>query len=170
MKSRGVVCLQHKPPPRCDERAEMSAYYLFKFSLRGPTSEVSGSLRSALTYLFTLRLSAFGDGDVAWPERISLVSKRSIGTSRLRNFDTEHPFSFCYEQQFAIAWKASLTCTPPPICASTQGSQTALIRRAMNAASQQRNTRRPNSRNAFVSLVLVTDERTEAIRSAFLLA
>jgi hypothetical protein len=31
--------------------------------------------------------------------RISLVSMRSAEALRLRNFGTEHPFSYCYELQ-----------------------------------------------------------------------
>src|SRR4029077_18426068 len=38
-------------------------------------------------------------------------------------------------RQLSIAWKASLTRTPPPICTSALGSQTALIWRAVGAAN-----------------------------------
>jgi hypothetical protein len=37
--------------------------------------------------------------------------------------------------QLSTAWKASLTRTPPPICTSTLGSQTALIWRAVGVAN-----------------------------------
>jgi hypothetical protein len=46
-----------------------------------------------------------------------------------------------------IAWKASLTRTPPPICTFAPGSQTALIWRAMGAANVLRNTSCLISRN-----------------------
>jgi hypothetical protein len=46
-----------------------------------------------------------------------------------------------------IAWKASLTRTPPPICTFAPGSQTALIWRAMGAANALRNTSCLISRN-----------------------
>ena len=38
--------------------------------------------------------------------------------------------------QLSFAWKASLTRTPPPICTSALGSQTALVRRAMGVANE----------------------------------
>jgi len=46
-----------------------------------------------------------------------------------------------------IAWKASPTRTPPPICTSALGSQTALVWRAVGAASGIRDTSCPISRN-----------------------
>jgi hypothetical protein len=61
--------------------------------------------------------------------------------------DTEQPFSYCYELQPIIAWKTPPTCIPPPICMSAQGSQTALIRRAVGVANGLRNTRASVSRN-----------------------
>jgi hypothetical protein len=42
--------------------------------------------------------------------------------------------------QPSIAWKASLTRIPPPICASALGSKTALVLRAVSAANEYRNT------------------------------
>lgn len=39
--------------------------------------------------------------------------------------------------QSSFAWKASLTRTPPPICASAPGSQTALIWRAVGVADKK---------------------------------
>jgi hypothetical protein len=39
--------------------------------------------------------------------------------------------------QLSIAWKASLTRTPPPICTSALGSQTALIWRAVGVANNK---------------------------------
>ena len=38
--------------------------------------------------------------------------------------------------QLSFAWKASLTRTPPPICTSALGSQTALVRRASSVANE----------------------------------
>ena len=52
------------------------------------------------------------------------------------NLGTEHPFSCCYEQPFAITWKASPTYISPPICTPTQGSLIRTISRAVSAASQ----------------------------------
>jgi hypothetical protein len=40
-------------------------------------------------------------------------------------------------RQSSFAWKASLTHTPPPICASAPGSQTALIWRAVGVANKK---------------------------------
>ena len=49
--------------------------------------------------------------------------------------------------QSSFAWRASLTRTPPPICAFAPGSQTALIWRAEGVADKQINTPRGFSDN-----------------------
>jgi hypothetical protein len=54
---------------------------------------------------------------------------------RPRNFDTRPLCSYCYELQPEHRLETSLTRTPPPICAFAQGSQTALIWRAVGAAN-----------------------------------
>ncbi|MFT5556022.1 MAG: hypothetical protein ACI9P3_005464 [Bradyrhizobium sp.] len=48
----------------------------------------------------------------------------------------DHPH-IAMSRQSSFAWKASLTHTPPPICASALGSQTALIWRAVGVANKK---------------------------------
>src|SRR5687768_7308317 len=55
---------------------------------------------------------------------------------RLRNLNTEQPFSYCYELRTQHRLESVATRTPPPICTSALGSLTALVWRAWGAASQ----------------------------------
>jgi hypothetical protein len=90
-------------------------------------------------------------------ERYLSCSRSETRMSRLRNFDTEPPSSYCYELQPKIARKASLTRAPPPICAFAPGSQTALIWRAVGRCErinsyimaffpQQQDSKRPTAK------------------------
>jgi len=54
--------------------------------------------------------------------------------------------------QLSIAWKASLTRTPPPICTSALGSQTALIWRAVGVANATRCTPSKNPDNPWIDV------------------
>jgi hypothetical protein len=131
------------------DRVEMPSHINFKFSPRNPTS-VSGSLRRTLTHQFNPLARPLPAANMRYGLSVSLLDwQRSRSTSQLRNFGTEHPFSCCYESYFAITWKDSLTSISPPICTSTQGSLIRTIQRAVSAASPERNTPHPNSRNGF---------------------
>jgi hypothetical protein len=44
-----------------------------------------------------------------------------------KNSDTEQPFSYRYESRTQHRLESVATRTPPPICTSAQGSQTALV-------------------------------------------
>jgi hypothetical protein len=48
---------------------------------------------------------------------------------RSGNLDTEQPFSYFYELRTQHRLESVATRTPPPICASAHGSQTALVLR-----------------------------------------
>jgi hypothetical protein len=45
----------------------------------------------------------------------------------LGNLDTELLFSYCYELRTRHRLESAATHTPPPICTSAQGLQTALV-------------------------------------------
>jgi hypothetical protein len=66
---------------------------------------------------------------------VSLFLSERDAMSRLRNFDTEPPSSYCYEFQPDHRLETPLTRTPPPICTFVPDSQTALIWRTVNAAN-----------------------------------
>ena len=48
-----------------------------------------------------------------------------------RNLDTGQPFSYCYELRTQHRLESVATRTPPPICTSAHGSQTALVSRTV---------------------------------------
>lgn len=68
----------------------------------------------------------------------SLVSLRPDHVEReRREIQTQNDRShIAMSYQLSFAWKASLTRTPPPICTSALGSQTALVRRASSVANE----------------------------------
>lgn len=71
---------------------------------------------------------------------LSCSSPRVVGNFAgeiLTQVNRPHTAMSC---QSSFAWKASLTRTPPPICTSVLGSQTALIWRAVDVANKEINT------------------------------
>ena len=110
---------QHRTPPLAAmQRQACLLVYISKFSRRYPISENPPSASPSNSALLTHHLPRDGCG---WPMRISLLNREA--RCPLRNFDTEPPFSYCYELQRSIAGKASLTRVPPPICALAAGFQ-----------------------------------------------
>ena len=57
------------------------------------------------------------------------------------NLDTGQPFSYCYELRTQHRLESVATRTPPPICTSAQGSQTALVLRTAERCEQFEPTR-----------------------------
>jgi hypothetical protein len=70
-----------------------------------------------------------------------------------RNLDTGHPFSYCYESRTQHRLESVATRTPPPICASAQCSQTALVSRTAKRREQLDRTRWLASDNHGISCV-----------------
>lgn len=58
-----------------------------------------------------------------------LLSRFQCASCARENLDTEQPFSYFYELRTQHRLESVATRTPPPICASAQGSQTALVLR-----------------------------------------
>jgi hypothetical protein len=63
------------------------------------------------------------------PDHAEREPRREIQTQNSRSH-------IAMSYQLSFAWKASLTRTPPPICTSALGSQTALVRRALGVANE----------------------------------
>ena len=57
------------------------------------------------------------------------------------NLGTGQPFSYCYELRTQHRLESVATRTPPPICTSAQGSQTALVLRTVERREQLITTR-----------------------------
>jgi hypothetical protein len=74
-------------------------------------------------------------------------ARTQTGALRLAKLDTEQPFSYCYELPTQHRLESVATRTPPPICTSALGSQTALVWRAWGAASDLRDTLCTGTRN-----------------------
>jgi hypothetical protein len=74
---------------------------------------------------------------VASPVGAPLLSSHSArSASATPGIQTQNSRShIAMSYQLSFAWKASLTRTPPPICTSALGSQTALVRRASSVAN-----------------------------------
>jgi len=74
-------------------------------------------------------------------------------TCARRNLDTGQPFSHRYELRTQLRLESVATRTPPPICTSAQGSQTALILRTFERCEQFEPTRWLGSDNHGISQV-----------------
>jgi hypothetical protein len=102
-------------PSHRDYPRQVVLFPVFKF--RGRRLIASRYAAWFSPFLDPLTASASSAAAAVRPVRISLVrSQRDEKRRALRNFDTELPSSYCYEFQPEHRWKASLTCTPPPIC------------------------------------------------------
>src|SRR5262245_9060968 len=73
-----------------------------------------------------IRLQAPRSSFCFGPVPSSLVQRASCAREDL---DTGQPFSYRYESRTQLRLESVATRTPPPICASAQGSQTALVSR-----------------------------------------
>ena len=81
--------------------------------------------------------------------RISLVSMRSAEALRLRNFGTEHPFSYRYELQLHHRLESAANMhTAADLHIHSKFSNRADLE-SRECREQQRNTRPSNSRNGF---------------------
>jgi hypothetical protein len=67
--------------------------------------------------------------------------------SRLRNFDTEPPFSYCYEFRSDNRLESVANVHPAADLHARPVPQTALVSRAVGAANDLRDTSCPISRN-----------------------
>jgi hypothetical protein len=99
-----------------------------------PNIEMSGAATPRTSVPFSparpepssVRLQASRSSPPLWSCASFLHSKRNL---RSGNLDTGRPFSYRYESRTQLRLESVATRTPPPICTSAQGSQTALILR-----------------------------------------
>jgi hypothetical protein len=113
----------------------------FNFSPPPPNTEMS----SAATPRTSVRLVQSGSTQVNPPAGFAFLTP-CLGPAPLpsfeahvalkRNLDTGQPFSYCYELRTQHRLESVATRTPPPICASAQCSQTALVLRTAKRREQ----------------------------------
>src|SRR5689334_2461791 len=130
------------PPPAATSRGELFMSPVFNFSPPQPNIEMSG----AATPRTSVRSSP--NRVRAWlnPAAGSAFLFVCCGPVRLPSFDahialegnlgTGQPFSYCYELPTQHRLESVATRTPPPICTSAQGSQTALVLRTVERREQ----------------------------------
>jgi len=135
------------PPPAARARDELSDRKCFQ-SQSAATGHFRPALRRRVTsvcrlqHVHELRVP-HRSGCRQWRHRVPSsrdlfpCTARANCACHAREIQTQNCRShIAMSHQLSFAWKASLTRTPPPICTSALGSQTALVRRASSVANE----------------------------------
>jgi len=116
---------------------ELSDRKCFKVSLPPPNKKMSGRCAAATSVCrlqHVHKLRAPGRCSCRQFPAFPLYEAHQAQRQEIQTQNIRPHIAMGY--QLSFAWKASLTRTPPPICTSALGSQTALVRRAMGVANE----------------------------------
>lgn len=111
-----LLTLDIRPPPSCRELLTASRHSRC-IQVRPATPETQFVSRYAFPLTFT-RSRASPSMRPAGPCVFLLFEANETRTSRLRNFDTELRYPYCYRFESDNRLESSPTRTPPPICTS----------------------------------------------------